>query len=44
VVDGNPLAEEEAIRDGALPSVMISGSSSKVLLHLQWETVVRFIG
>jgi hypothetical protein len=44
VVDGNPLIEEEAVRDGALLGVVAGGSSSKVLLHLQWKTAVRFIG
>jgi hypothetical protein len=44
VVDGNPLTEEEAVGDGALPGVVAGGSSSKVLLHLQRKTAVRFIG
>jgi hypothetical protein len=44
VVDGNPLAKEEAVGDGALHGVVAGGSSSKVLLHLQWKTAVRFIG
>jgi hypothetical protein len=44
VVDGNPLTEEEEVGDGALSGVVASGTSSKVLLHLQRETVVRFIG
>jgi hypothetical protein len=44
VVDDNPHMEEEAIRDGALPRVVAGGSSSKVLLHLQRKTVLRFIG
>jgi hypothetical protein len=44
VVDGNPLAEEEAVRDGALLDVMAGGSSSKVLLHLQQKTVVWWQG
>jgi hypothetical protein len=44
VVNGNPPVEEEAVRAGALPGVMATGSSSKVLLHLQRKTVVRFIG
>jgi hypothetical protein len=43
VVDGNPLTEEEEVGDGALSGVVAS-TSSKVLLHLQRETVVRFIG
>jgi hypothetical protein len=40
VVDGHPLMEEEAVRDGALPGIVAGGSSSKVLPHLQWKTVV----
>jgi hypothetical protein len=44
VVDGKPLVEEEAVRDGALPGIMAGGSSSKVFLHLQRKTAVRFIG
>jgi hypothetical protein len=44
VVDGNPLAEEEAVRDGALLDVMAGGSSLKVLLHLQQKTVVWSAG
>jgi hypothetical protein len=36
--------EEEEIGDGALPSDVADGSSSKVLLHLQWKTAVWFIG
>jgi hypothetical protein len=43
VVDGNPLAEEEADEGGVLLSVVAGGSSSKVLLHLQWKTAVRFL-
>jgi hypothetical protein len=42
-VDSGLLAEEESVGDGALPSDVASGSSSKVLLHLQRKTV-RFIG
>jgi hypothetical protein len=44
VVDGKPLMEEEAVGDGTLPSIVAGGSSSKVLLHLQRKTAVRFIG
>jgi hypothetical protein len=44
LVDGKPLMEEEAVGDGTLPSIMAGGSSSKVLLHLQRKTEVRFIG
>jgi hypothetical protein len=44
VVDGNPLAEEEVVREGALLSVMAGGLSSKVLLHLQPKTEVRSVG
>jgi hypothetical protein len=44
VVDGNPLAKEEAAGDGALPGVVAGGSSSNVLLHFQWKTVVRSVG
>jgi hypothetical protein len=44
VVDGGRLAEEEAVGDGALPDDVADGSSSKVLLHLQWKTAVWFIG
>jgi hypothetical protein len=36
--------EEEAIEDGALPSVMVGGSRRKVLLHLQQKSMVRFLG
>jgi hypothetical protein len=43
VVDGNLLMKEEAVRDGALLGVVAGRSSLKVLLHLQWEAVVRFI-
>jgi hypothetical protein len=43
VVDGNPLAEEEADEGGVLLGVVAGGSSSKVLLHLQWKTAVRFL-
>jgi hypothetical protein len=38
VVDGNPLVEEEAAGDGALPGGVAGDSSSKVLLHLQRKT------
>jgi hypothetical protein len=44
VVDGNPLAKEDAAGDGALPGVVAGGSSSNVLLHFQWKTVVRSVG
>jgi hypothetical protein len=44
VVDGNPLAEEEAIGGGVLLGAVAGGSSSKVLLHLQWKMAVRFLG
>jgi hypothetical protein len=44
VVDSNPLTEEEAIKDEALPGVTASGSSLKVLVHLQRKTTVRVIG
>jgi hypothetical protein len=44
VVDGNLLMEEEAVGEGALPGVMASGSSSKVLLDLQRKTEVRSVG
>jgi hypothetical protein len=44
VVDGDRLMEEEAVRDGALPSDVAGGSSSKVLLYLQQEMAMRFIG
>jgi hypothetical protein len=43
VVDGNLLMKEEAVRDGALLGVVAGSSSLKVLLHPQWEAVVRFI-
>jgi hypothetical protein len=43
VVDGNPLAEEEVVGGGVLPGVVAGGSSSKLLLHLQWKTTVRFL-
>jgi hypothetical protein len=41
VVDGIPLTEEEVVGDGALPSIVAGGSSSKLLLHLQQKTAVR---
>jgi hypothetical protein len=44
VVDGNPLMEEEATGGGVLLGAMAGGSSSKVLLHLQRKTAVRFLG
>jgi hypothetical protein len=43
-VDGIPFVKEEAVGDGALLGVVADNSSSKVLLHLQQKTVVRFIG
>jgi hypothetical protein len=42
-VDGGQLMEEEVVGDGALPGDVVNGSSSKVLLHLQRKTAVRFI-
>jgi hypothetical protein len=44
VVDGDPPMEEEAVEDGALPDVVTSSSSSKVLLHLRRKMAVQFIG
>jgi hypothetical protein len=44
VVDSNPVMEEEADEDGALPGVVAGGLSLEVLLHLQWKTAVRFLG
>jgi hypothetical protein len=44
VVDDSLHVEEEAVRGGVLPGIVASGSSSKVLLHLQWKTAVRFLG
>jgi hypothetical protein len=44
VVSGNPLVEEEAVGEGALPGVVADGSSLKVLLHLQQKTEVRSVG
>jgi hypothetical protein len=44
VVDGNPLAEEEADGEGALPSVVADGSNSKVLLHLPRKIAVWSVG
>jgi hypothetical protein len=44
VVNSNPLAEEEVVREGALPGVVAGGSSSKVLLHLQRKMEVRLVG
>jgi hypothetical protein len=44
VVDGSPLEKEEAVVGGVLPGVMAGGSRSKVLLHLQREMAVRFLG
>jgi hypothetical protein len=44
VVDDSLLTEGEAARGGVLPGVVAGGSSSKVLLHLQWKTAVRFLG
>jgi hypothetical protein len=41
VVDGIPLTEEEVVGDGALPSIVAGGSSSKLLLHLQQKTTVQ---
>jgi hypothetical protein len=44
VVDGNPLEEEEAVGEGALLSIVLGGSSSKVLLHLQQKTAMWSVG
>jgi hypothetical protein len=44
VVDGDPPMEEEAVEHGALPDIVTSSSSSKVLLHLRRKTAVQFIG
>jgi hypothetical protein len=44
VVDGNPLAEEEAAKGAVLLGAVAGGLSSKVLLHLQWKMAVRFLG
>jgi hypothetical protein len=44
MVDGSPLTEEATDGGGVLPGVMAGDSSSKVLLHLEWKTVVRFLG
>jgi hypothetical protein len=44
VVVGDPLVDEEVVRDGALPGDVAGGSGSKVLLHLQRKTVVWLIG
>jgi hypothetical protein len=44
VVSSHLLVEEEAVGEGALPSVVASGSSLKVMLHLQQKTEVRSVG
>jgi hypothetical protein len=44
VVVGDPLVDQEAVRDGALPGDVTGGLGSKVLLHLQRKTAVWFIG
>jgi hypothetical protein len=43
VVDGSPLTKEEATGGGVLSGVVAGGLSSKVLLHLQRNTEVRFL-
>jgi hypothetical protein len=43
MADGNPLVEEEVARGGVLLDVVASGLSSKVLLHHQRKTAVRFL-
>jgi hypothetical protein len=43
VVDSSPLTKEEATGGGVLSGVVASGLSSKVLLHLQRNTEVRFL-
>jgi hypothetical protein len=44
MADGNPLVEDKAARGAVLLSIMAGASSSKVLLHLQRKTAVRFLG
>jgi hypothetical protein len=43
MADGNPFMEEEVARGGVLLDVVASGLSSKVLLHHQRKTAVRFL-